>query len=84
MNGAKENQESYGVLVGWAHHGSSNKLNLTLQCVQSTRLDDAREIDDHHIVMTPSQAAVLAHYLFQISGQRPPEQRKGFLHRLFG
>ena len=76
--------ESFGVLVGWAHHAFGGKLDLTLQCVQSTRLEDRREIDDHHIVMTPQQAAVLANYLYQISGQTPPEPRKGLLRRLLG
>lgn len=84
MNDAATNRESFGVLVGWAHHGSGSKLDLTLQCVQSTRRGDAREIDDHHIVMTPSQAAVLANYLFQISGQAPPQPRMNLLRRLLG
>jgi hypothetical protein len=84
MHDATGNQESFGVLVGWAHHGIGGKLDLTLQCVQSTRREDAREIDDHHIVMTPSQAAVLANYLLQISGQNLPEKRKGLLRRLLG
>lgn len=84
MHDATGNQESFGVLVGWAHHGIGDKLDLTLQCVQSTRRENRADIDDHHIVMTPSQAAVLANYLFQISGQTPPEPRKGLLRRLLG
>lgn len=77
-------RESFGVLVGWAHHSFSNRLDLTLQCVDSTRRSDRGEIDDHHIVMTPQQAAVLANYLYQISGQTRPERRKGFFRRLLG
>ena len=77
-------QESYGVLVGWAHHAFGGKVDLTLQCVQSTRRENQREIDDHHIVMTAQQAAVLANYLYQISGHNPPETRKGLLRRLLG
>jgi hypothetical protein len=84
MHNAGENHESFGVLVGWAHHGMGEKLDLTLQCVKSTRRDDPAEIDDHHIVMTVSQAAVLANYLFQISGQCPPEPRRGLFRRLLG
>ncbi|MFM5948917.1 MAG: hypothetical protein ACKOPM_06770 [Novosphingobium sp.] len=79
-----QDRESFGVLVGWAHHAFNDKLDLTLQCVQSSRLKDRREIDDHHIVMTPQQAAVLANYLYQISGQTPPEPRKGLLRHLLG
>ena len=84
MNDATDFQESFGVLVGWAHHGTGEKLDLTLQCVKSTRRQDPAAIDDHHIVMTPSQAAVLANYLLQISGQRPPAQRKSLFRRLLG
>jgi hypothetical protein len=84
MRDADPIHESFGVLVGWTHHGSGTKLDLTLQCVKSTRRDDPGEIDDHHIVMTPSQAAVLANYLFQISGQSPPVPRKGLWRRLLG
>jgi hypothetical protein len=84
MGERARSEESFGVLVGWAHHAFSGKLDLTLQCVQSSRLQDRREIDDHHIVMTPQQAAVLANYLYQISGQTPPEPRKGLLRRLLG
>lgn len=76
--------ESYGVLVGWAHRTINNRLDLTLQCVDSTRCGDRHEPDDHHIVMTPQQAAVLANYLYKISGQTPPAARKGFFRRLFG
>lgn len=84
MSDAAEVHESFGVLVGWAHHGTGAKLDLTLQCVNSTRREDPAEIDDHHIMMTASQAAVLANYLFQISGYSPPSQRKGLLRRLLG
>lgn len=77
-------QESYGVLVGWAYRSINNRLDLTLQCVDSTRRAGRHEPDDHHIVMTPQQAAVLANYLYRISGQTPPPKRKGLLRRLFG
>lgn len=77
-------QESYGVLVGWAHYSINDRLDLKLQCIDSTRRSDRRELDDHHIVMTPQQAAVLANYLYQISGQTPPDQKKGFFRRLLG
>lgn len=76
--------ESFGVLVGWVHHSYDNRVDLKLQCVKSTRREDARAIDDHHIVMTPQQAAVLANYLYQVSGHTPPSARKGLLRRLFG
>ncbi len=67
--------ESFGVLVGWAHHAVGPKLDLTLQCAHSTRSADRKAVDDHHIVMTREQAAVLANYLFKVSCQTPPKQR---------
>ncbi|WP_296674683.1 hypothetical protein [Novosphingobium sp.] len=79
---AQADNESFGVLVGWAHHAVGPKLDLTLQCTQSTRCNNRREVDDHHIVMTREQAAVLANYLFRVSGQTPPKQR-GRLSRWF-
>ncbi|PKB19405.1 hypothetical protein B0I00_1637 [Novosphingobium kunmingense] len=78
----KPQKESFGVLVGWAHHTVGPKLDLTLQCTHSTRCADKRGVDDHHIVMTREQAAVLANYLFKVSGQSAPRQR-GRLARWF-
>lgn len=66
-------KESFGVLVGWDHHAVGPKLDLTLQCTHSNRCADRRGVDDHDIVMTREQAAVLANYLFKVSGQTPPK-----------
>lgn len=79
-----ENSESYGVLVGWSHHAFQDKLDLRLQTVQSTRKLERDEIDAHHLVLTREQAAVLANYLFKISGHTPPAPRKSRLARWFG
>lgn len=77
-------EESYGVLIGWSHHAFQDKLDLRLQCVQSTRKLERDEVDSHHVVMTREQAAVLANYLYKISGHTPPSPRKGVLARWFG
>jgi hypothetical protein len=77
-------RESYGVLVGWSHHPIGARLDLKLQCVQSTRNLAQDEIDSHHFVMTREQATVLANYLFKIAGATPPLPRKGKLARWFG
>lgn len=80
---SQHENESFGVLVGWAHHPVGSGIDLTLQCAQSTRRAEKGEVDDHHIVMTREQAAVLANYLFRISGHTPPKPR-GLLSRWFG
>ena len=80
---AQEPQESYGVLAGWTHREINDRLDLRLQTIRSTRRAGQGEPDMHHIVMTRSQAAVLANYLFQISGATPPKRRRrGIFGRL--
>ena len=77
-------RDDYGVLVGWTHSEFADKLDLRLQCVQSTRHLRQAEVDNHHIVMTPNQAVLLANYLFEVTGQTAPAPRKGRLARWFG
>jgi hypothetical protein len=76
-------KETYGVLVGWSHHPMGGRLDLKLQCVQSTRDLKQDAIDSHHFVMTREQAAVLANYLFKIADASPPPRRKGRMARWF-
>jgi len=83
MGQAALDTDSYGVLVGWTHHPMGSKLDLRLQCVQSTRALKREEVDSHHVVMTREQAAVLANYLFEITQSKPP-RRRGLLARWFG
>lgn len=77
-------RESYGVLINWGMQRLGSKLDLKLQCVASTRSDDPRALDDLHVVMTREQAAVLANYLFEASGNTPPSPRRSWLRRWFG
>jgi hypothetical protein len=77
--------ESYGALVGWAHSEFKDRLDLKLQTIESTRLDVPETVVSHHVMMTKSQAAVLANFLLSISGQAPPpKRRRGLLGRLLG
>jgi hypothetical protein len=84
MNRDPDDRNDYGILVGWSHASFADKLDLKLQTVQSTRQLKSDEIDNHHIVMTASQAVLLANYLFQITGQTPPTKKPGRLARLLG
>jgi len=73
---------SFGVLVGWTHREFDGRLNLQLQTIQSTRAAARDDADAHHFILTKSQAAVLANYLYLISGQTPPRPTKrGWLRR---
>lgn len=77
-------KESFGVLINWGLQSLGSKLDLKLQCTGSTRCEGSTALDDHHIVMTHEQAAVLANYLYEVSGQTPPRARRGLLGRWFG
>lgn len=83
MNRDPDDRHDYGILVGWSHSGFADKLDLKLQTVQSTRQLKDDEVDTHHVVMTASQAALLANYLLQVTGQTPP-RKPGLLTRIFG
>jgi hypothetical protein len=76
--------DDFGVLVGWTHSEFADKLDLRLQTVRSTRQRKPADIDNHHIVMTPNQAVLLAIYLFEVTGQTQPNPRKGRMARWFG
>jgi hypothetical protein len=78
-------RDSYGVLVGWTHGRFDGRIDLRLQTAPSSGALAKGEIDNCHIVMTPSQATLLANYLFTITDQTPPPQRKrGRLAKWFG
>ncbi|NOU03470.1 MAG: hypothetical protein HOO94_07480 [Novosphingobium sp.] len=76
--------ESYGVLVGWSHGAIGTRLDLKLQCVQSTRRKERGDVDLHHVLMTREQATILANYLFHLTEQTPPPPRRRGLARWFG
>ena len=81
----QEIHDSYGMLVGWTHREFNDRLDLKLQTLPSDRIDDPGNPDSHHFILTRSQAAVLANYLFQVSGMAPPtRRRRGIFGRLFG
>ena len=71
--------ETFGVLAGWTHSEFSGRLDLRLQTVRSSRRTAPADVDSHHIIMTKNQAAVLANYLYRVSGQTPPQRRRGGL-----
>ncbi|MCE2842298.1 MAG: hypothetical protein ACK44O_14785 [Novosphingobium sp.] len=83
MNRDPTDRHDYGILVGWSHATFTDKIDLKLQTVQSSRQLKSEDLDTQHIVMTASQALLLANYLFQITGQAPVK-KPGILTRLLG
>jgi hypothetical protein len=83
MDGGSSERSDYGVLVGWGHSAFGGKIDLKLQTVRSMDHLKNDEVDSQHIVMTESQAATLATYLFNLVGHTPP-RKPGLLERLLG
>lgn len=77
-------RDTYGVLVGWKHSEMGERLDLQLQTKNAAGHLARGEVETFHIVLTRQQAAVLAHYLTQVSGSAPPTRRRGLLARWFG
>ena len=84
-NGHQQSHDSsFGVLVGWSHHGFNGRLDLCLQRVPAAGGQPGDEVEEHHFVMTDNQARVLANYLNQVLGARQGRSRPaGLLGRLF-
>lgn len=80
----RSDREDFGALVGWTHSPLGDRIVLNLQSTREkkSRLEPA-DIHDFRYILTRSQAAVLATWLFEISGQTPPQPRRcGLLSRL--
>lgn len=81
---AGEPQELSGVVVGWKHRNFARNIHLTVQSASKSRLTPDM-VDTHHLLMTRSQAFLLARYLMQLSGlETPVPRRRGFFARWFG
>lgn len=81
---ARQPQELSGVVVGWKHRTFARNIHLTVQS-SSHGAPSPEAVDTHHLLMTRSQAMLLANYLMQLSGyEAQPPQRRNWLSRLFG
>ncbi|WP_120717160.1 hypothetical protein [Tsuneonella amylolytica] len=66
--------QHHGALVGWTHEDLGDRVMI---CMQSRRpLSPDGMADETRLMMTKNQAAVLANYLFGISGRLPQPARK--------
>ena len=76
--------EAYGALVGWTGECLGDRVILKMESIRSAQPQSGEEVQDFRYFLTRSQAAVLANYLYEISGQTPARpHRRGWLSRLF-
>lgn len=68
--------EGYGALVGWTHQDLGERVVVRMQSKQRCNAEEGDAIDEYHYVMTKNQAAVLANYLFSISGRLPHQKSR--------
>jgi hypothetical protein len=71
-----ETQRGYGALVGWTHQDLGDRLVVRLQSKLRPSDPASAPVDEFHYLMTKSQAAVLANYLFGISDRLPQHKRR--------
>jgi hypothetical protein len=78
-------QKDYGALVGWTSQRAGDRLTLRLQSVTKPPPHKAEDVQSQIYVLDRNQAAQLANYLFEMSGQSKPSKRgRGWLARMFG
>lgn len=84
LSGDGAPQELSGVVVGWRHRTFARNIHLTVQS-SSKASPKPEAVDTHHLLMTRSQAMLLANYLMRLTGQEPvvPHYRS-LWQRLFG
>lgn len=76
--------ERFGVLVGWTSQDLGSRMMLAVQTHERDTWAHKDAPAVTRIMMTKSQAAVLANYLMRISGSTPPPRKRGWLASLFG
>lgn len=81
---AHQPQELSGVVVGWKHRTFARNIHLTVQSSSHGR-PSPDAVNTHNLLMTRSQAMLLANYLMQLSGyDAQPPRRRSWLARWFG
>lgn len=68
--------DNFGALVGWTHQDLGDKVLLRMQSKHAADAEQSDPVDEFHYIMTKNQAAVLANYLFTISGRLPQAKRR--------
>jgi hypothetical protein len=77
--------DDFGVLVGWSAENLGDRTLLKLQSVRSAHRRSADDVREFRYFLSRNQAAVLANFLFEITGQTPPvARRRCWIRRLLG
>lgn len=63
----------YGALVGWASDDLGDRIRLRMQSTRTTPNSRA-DVEEFHYYIGKDQAAVLANFLFRVSGQTAPDR----------
>ena len=79
-------EESYFALVGWYGAKLGDRFVLKMQGYRSSESKARKAVEVSEFFLTRNQAAQLGYYLFQITGQTPPQQPppRSWFKRLFG
>ena len=78
---SNQGKSSIGILVGWKHHKVSDSLVVQLQSIEPGS-QETRTVDTLDVLMTKSQAMVLANYLSRIASDEVPNARGSLWQRL--
>lgn len=76
-------KERHGVLVGWTSQDLGRQVMLDLQTFERSAWEAREQPDHNRVIMTRSQAAVLANHLLKVARASPPPRRRGWLASLF-
>ncbi|MGN6495975.1 MAG: hypothetical protein ACTHK5_01355 [Tsuneonella sp.] len=76
MSNGQDDEAPFGVLVGWDHQDLGDRVMVRLQSTQAPGLGADKRLDEFRYFMTKNQAAVLANFLFDVSGRIKPAERK--------
>ncbi|ANY19307.1 hypothetical protein A6F68_00778 [Tsuneonella dongtanensis] len=68
--------DNFGALVGWKHQDLGDRVVVCMQSKHSSGGAPSDPVDEFHYIMTKNQAAVLANYLFTLSGRLPQAKRR--------
>jgi hypothetical protein len=78
-------EDRYGVLVGWTTQDLGARLVLRVQTVTKPPPHTAEDLTSTVFLLSKNQAVQLGHNLFRASGETAPERKKrSWLDKLFG
>lgn len=76
-------EDRHGVLVGWTSQDLGRQVMLDLQTFARSGWEAHGSPDHSRVIMTRSQATVLANHLLKVARASPPPRRRGWLASLF-